>query len=131
MCGSETIQKPAQDVVRFLEGEICTSSNSAIPLGIDNDRLLLSFNKFEREYTSLLGDYLKPDADLTVLVSKTLNLASRMQPSDDDVWGDNIKKDMPLLLASIFFQCSLFLSPEPVTIVSKQLQDLQALERNY
>ena len=99
----EVSQKPAEDVVMHITGELQISPSQANPLDIDRKKLLSSFSTYERQYKSLLGDYLKPDADLNVLVHKTVSLASRVMPPDNgNEWGEELKKEIPTLLASVF-----------------------------
>jgi hypothetical protein len=62
-----------------------------------------SFNDYDRQYKSLLGDYLKPDADLNILVHKTLALANQVKPTNDNMHFDRkLKQQIPALLASVF-----------------------------
>jgi energy-coupling factor transporter ATP-binding protein EcfA2 len=104
----ETTQKPAEDVVAGIKGEFreipsLQSKPIVLPIDIDKTKLLESFKLYDQQYKSLLGDYLKPDADLNVLVHKTLALATRVKPSDASMdFGDELKKQIPVLLASVF-----------------------------
>lgn len=97
----EVSQKPAEDVVSHLRGELQLSPTQAKSLDIDRNQLLLSFASYEKLYKSMLGDYLKPDADLNILVHKTLTLATQVTPTSD-VWGEDLKQNIPYLLASVF-----------------------------
>ncbi len=57
---------------------------------------------YEREYKSLVGDYIKPDADLKALVQKTLALARQVAPPNNcNDWGDDLKAKIPVQLAGV------------------------------
>ncbi|KAL7554369.1 hypothetical protein ACHAWF_017810 [Thalassiosira exigua] len=99
----EVSQKPVEDVVLHIKGEQCISPTVTDTLQIDRNQLLGSFACYEREYKSLLGDYIKPDADLKKLVHKTIALAIQVSPArHGDAWGDDLKQKIPVLLAGIF-----------------------------
>lgn len=104
----ETSQKPAEEVVAGINGEqrVTTtpaSKSDTLPINIDKVKLLASFEAYDREYKSLLGDYLKLDADLNVLVHKTIAKANRVKPKDASMdFDDELKGQIPALLASVF-----------------------------
>ena len=104
----ETSQKPAEDVVAGINGEQRVTTTPAsksvtLPIDIDKVKLLASFEAYDREYKSLLGDYLKPDADLNVLVHKTIAKANRVKPKYASMdFDDELKGQIPALLASVF-----------------------------
>ena len=59
---------------------------------IDQNELIESFQSYERQYKSLLGEYIKPDADLNVLVKKITVLARKLKPiSFDKIWVEKEK----------------------------------------
>ena len=104
MCwNQETSQKPVEDVVTGITGTNRLSSKSSEEMSIDRDELLESFNTYDTKYKSLLGEYIKPDADLPDLVKKVKVLAKKLQPiSCDKNWTDEEKKHIPVLLAGVF-----------------------------
>jgi hypothetical protein len=58
---------------------------------------------YEREYKSLVGDYIKPDADLNLLVQKTLALAREAAPlARSKMWSEDLKTTIPVILAGVF-----------------------------
>ena len=58
---------------------------------------------YDQQYKSLLGDYLKPDADLNVLVHKTLAFAKQIKPSrSENDLNEHSREQIPHLLASVF-----------------------------
>jgi hypothetical protein len=66
-------------VVKHTRGEVNLTSTQIEALDVDHRQLLDSFMSYEREYKSLVGDYIKPDADLNALVHKTVALAKQLQ----------------------------------------------------
>jgi hypothetical protein len=99
----EVLQKPADEVVMHIKGDVYVTSTQTTPLTVDNNRLLDSFMAYEREYKSLVADFIKADADLRVLVHKTVALARKVAPQDKgNCWGDGLKQSIPLLLAGVF-----------------------------
>ena len=99
----EVSQKPAEDLVNLIRGEVHVTSTQIDNLDVDHRQLLNSFMSYEREYKSLVGDYIKPDADLNALVQKTLALARQVAPPNNcDDWGEDLKAKIPVLLAGVF-----------------------------
>ena len=99
----EVSQKPAEDVVKYIRGEVNLTSTQIEALDVDHRQLLDSFMSYEREYKSLVGDYIKPDADLNALVHKTVALARGIAPPNNcNGWGDDLKEKIPALLAGVF-----------------------------
>ena len=99
----EVSQKPAEDVVQHIRGEIHATPTRFDVLDIDHKRLLNSFMNYEMEYKSLVGDYIKPDADLNALVQKTVSLARQAAPLNNvNDWGDDLKAKIPAILAGVF-----------------------------
>jgi hypothetical protein len=99
----EVSQKPVEDVVQYIRGEIHVSPTEIGPLDVEQVQLLDCFQSYEREYKSLVGDYIKPDADLKALVHRTLALARQVAPPNNcDDWGDDLKAKIPVLLAGVF-----------------------------
>ena len=99
----ETSQKPVEDTVNNIRGEHRESPFRQTKLNIDQGQLLGSFFKYEHEYKTLLGEYIKPNADLNVLVRKTLALAENLKPLQCDVgWEDDVKQSIPIILAGVF-----------------------------
>ena len=100
----ETSHKPVEDVVMHIKGEHRTSSTLTEPMKIHQNELLASFQVYEKQYKSFLGEYIKPDADLKRLVQTTMKLAQKIKPmtSDKLMMGDEEKKTIPLLLAGVF-----------------------------
>jgi len=104
MCwNQETSQKPVEDVVKDITGDNRLSSRSTEKMNIDQDELIESFKLYDTQYKSLLGEYIKPDADLPDLVKKVKVLAKKLQPiSCDKMWTKEEKKHIPVLLAGVF-----------------------------
>ncbi len=104
MCwNQETSQKPVEDVVMDITGENRLSSKSTEKMNIDRDELIESFKVYDTQYKSLLGEYIKPGADLSDLVKKVKLLAKKLQPiSCDKMWSSEEKKHIPVLLAGVF-----------------------------
>jgi len=104
MCwNQETSQKPVEDVVKDITGYNRLSSRSTEKMNIDQDELIESFKLYDTQYKSLLGEYIKPDADLPDLVKKVKVLAKKLQPiSCDKIWTNDEKKHIPVLLAGVF-----------------------------
>jgi DnaJ-domain-containing protein 1 len=102
----ETAQKPAEDVVAAITGEYYqTTSLASRPIAdLDTDTLLANFEDYDQEYKSLLADYLNPNADLNVLVHKTIALADKVKPNPNSgmEFGQDLKDQIPTLLASLF-----------------------------
>ncbi|KAL7535461.1 hypothetical protein ACHAXR_006501 [Thalassiosira sp. AJA248-18] len=70
---------------------------------IDHEELLESFKSYEKQWKSLLGEYIKPEADVNTLVRRVSSLAKEMTPiSCDKKWTMEEKKNIPLLLAGVF-----------------------------
>eukprot|EP00984_Skeletonema_dohrnii_P034349 scaffold33533_cov119-Skeletonema_dohrnii-CCMP3373.AAC.1 len=104
MCwNQETSQKPVEDVIKDITGDNRLSSRSTEKMNIDQDELIESFKLYDTQYKSLLGEYIKPDADLSDLVKKLKVLAKKLQPfSCDKIWTNDEKKHIPVLLAGVF-----------------------------
>eukprot|EP00986_Skeletonema_menzelii_P006571 scaffold2497_cov117-Skeletonema_menzelii.AAC.6 len=104
MCwNQETSQKPVEDVVMDITGANRLSSKSSEKMNIDRDELIDSFKLYDTQYKSLLGEYIKPGADLSDLVKKVKVLAKKLQPiSCDKMWTIEEKKHIPSLLAGVF-----------------------------
>jgi hypothetical protein len=100
----ETIQKPPEDTVMDIRGHCLDQQTmNESPLGIDSDGLLEQFFEFESLYTSFLGEYLSPGADLNALVKKTVDLAETLTPiSCDHGFGDKMKEHLPTIMAGVF-----------------------------
>jgi hypothetical protein len=100
----ETIQKPPEDTVRDIRGHCLDQQTmNESPLGINSDGLLEQFFEFESLYTSFLGEYLSPGADLNALVKKTVDLAETLTPiSCDHGFGNKTKEHLPTIMAGIF-----------------------------
>eukprot|EP00956_Cyclotella_meneghiniana_P014879 scaffold22512_cov22-Cyclotella_meneghiniana.AAC.1 len=118
MCwNEETAQKPVEDVVRSIHGEYYLHPPSLVsrPItDIDKVKLLESFELYDQEYKSLLGDYLQPDADLSVLVRDTLVEARKItpNPSQEMEFNEKSKQAIPALLARIFVMFTVLKSGE-------------------
>jgi hypothetical protein len=98
----ETTQKPAEDTVRDIRGERRSHSTTE-PLEIDRQELLESFRVFDGQYKSLLGEYIKPDADLNDLVQKTVAIAQNLKPLKcSSGWSLDVKRQLPNILAGVF-----------------------------
>ena len=98
----ETSQKPAEDTVHDIKG-FQQVDGLRSDLALDKDSLLESFNRFEAEYTRLLGQYLTPEADLRSLVSQTNNICEQLCPLDLRFgWNPKVKKAIPSILAGVF-----------------------------
>ena len=104
MCwNQETSQKPVEDVVMDITGANRLSSKSSEKMNIDRDELIESFKLYDTQYKSLLGEYIKPGADLSDLVKKVKVLAKKLQPiSCNKKWSTEEKKHIPVLLAGVF-----------------------------
>ncbi|VEU39667.1 unnamed protein product [Pseudo-nitzschia multistriata] len=100
----ETIQKPPEATVKDIRGENLEKEKmTAIPLDIKSDQLLQQFFDFETKYTSLLGEFLVPGADLNALVRTIVDAAEEMKPlSCDDGFGPETKRVLPELIAGVF-----------------------------
>lgn len=117
MCwNEETAQKPVEDVVGSISGEFHhPQSRVSRPItDIDNTKLLHSFEIYDQEYKSLLGDYLQPDADLNILVHRTLAEARQIMPNPNTgmKFDEKLKKKVPILLASVFAMFTVLKSGE-------------------
>ena len=98
----ETSQKPAEDTVRDIRGER-RSHSATKELEIDRKELLESFRTFDARYKSLLGEYIKPQADLNALVQKTVAIAQNLKPLKcSSGWSPEVKHQMPNILAGVF-----------------------------
>ena len=98
----ETSQKPAEDTVQGIRGNLRMQDNVK-PMRIDRDRLLMSFHIFDSQYKRLLGEYIKTDADLKALVYNTAAIADKLKPLNcDSSWADDVKLQLPHIIAGIF-----------------------------
>jgi len=108
----ETTQKPPEDTICNIRGEVHTQS-SPKRLAIDRDQLLMSFRVFDENYKSLLGEYIKPEADLNALVQKTMDIAKKVKPlSCSSGWGSKLKAELPKILAGVFALFTILKSGE-------------------
>mmetsp|Transcript_643 Transcript_643/g.1274 ORF Transcript_643/g.1274 Transcript_643/m.1274 type:complete len:2485 (-) Transcript_643:1939-9393(-) len=99
----ETSHKPIEDVVMDIKGEFRASPMLTEAMKIDQKELIESFQAYEMQYKSLLGEYIKPEADLNTLVRNVTSLAQKMKPiSCDKMWGEKDQKNIPVLLAGVF-----------------------------
>ena len=99
----ETSRKPAEDVVYHIKGEHRVSAKKTTQMKIDHEELLESFRSYEKQWKSLLGEYIKVDADVNALVRRVKLLAEEMKPlSCDKKWSMEEKKKIPSLLAGVF-----------------------------
>ena len=99
----EVVQKPADEVVKNIRGDVYLTPMQNNVLDVDHTQLLDSFATYENEYKSLVADFIKPDADLNALVCKVLALARQVAPqTKGEHWGDDLKQAIPLLLAGVF-----------------------------
>ncbi|VEU39668.1 unnamed protein product [Pseudo-nitzschia multistriata] len=100
----ETIQKPPEDTIKDIIGH-CLTDDLLNPSSIelDTDELLKQYNEFNSQYTLFLGEYLSPEADLKVLVQKTIGCCERLKPlSCDDGFGTKTKRALPAIMAGVF-----------------------------
>jgi hypothetical protein len=98
----ETSQKPAEDTVQDIMGER-RSHSATEPLEIDKKELLESFRVFDARYKSLLGEYIKPEADLNALVQKIVATAQNLKPLKcSSGWSQDVKRQLPHILAGVF-----------------------------
>ncbi|KAL7552125.1 hypothetical protein ACHAWF_015342 [Thalassiosira exigua] len=104
MCwNEETSQKPVEDVVMNIKGEHRKSANLTEEMNIDHMELIKCFKLYDKNYKSLLGEYIRPEADLNTLVQKMSALSQSMQPiSCDKMWSQKEKETIPILLAGVF-----------------------------
>ena len=97
---TETTQKPVEDTVGRIVGRDLFSHD---PLPIDSKALLECFESFESMYKKLLGEYIRPNADLGSLVAKTKSVCAGLQPIPcDGGWGRTSKQKLPVILAGVF-----------------------------
>jgi hypothetical protein len=96
----ETTQKPVEDTVLGIK---CLGLVDSKPIEVDKQALLKSFDVFEMQYKQLLGAYIRPEADLDVLVRKTRSLCAQLQPVRcNGGWGVSVTKQIPSILAGVF-----------------------------
>jgi hypothetical protein len=100
----ETIQKPPQDTIKGIHGVIMNSqSMNMTRRDLDKDSLLQQYVEFDAAYTSFLGHFLSPEADIRALVRKTIGICDDLKPvSCDDGFGAVTKGTLPSILAGIF-----------------------------
>ena len=99
---TETTQKPVEDVVGAIHGRAYSSSSKFDHISIDASELLRCYNLFEKQYKSSLGEYIKPEADVDLLVSRVLADASRLNISCDSTLSSKDKDHISSLLAGVF-----------------------------
>ena len=76
---------------------------SSEDLEIDWGELLESFQLFERRYKSLLGECIKPEADLKSLVHNMSVLGDKIKPlSCLEGCGSDVKREIPNILAGVY-----------------------------
>ena len=110
----ETAQKPVEETVRDIVGEQRGAPGApSLPVEIDRTALLISFEHFDAEYKSLLGEYLAEDSDKGALARKTIAFANSLKPlSCDDGWDSRVRSKIPQLLAGVFALFAIMKSGE-------------------
>lgn len=117
----ETAQKPVEDTVNDIAGEQRSPEGGASSsVAIDRDALLQSFYSFDAEYKKLLGEYLGADADHRGLAKKAIALAGSVKPlCCASGWDADMKKKLPLLLASVFALFTILKSGDSFNRIQK------------
>jgi len=100
----ETSQKPVEDTIDGIVGRVRSLQNM-IPLQINKNSLIECYRVFDSNYKILLGEYIKPNANLNELIRNTITLVNRVKPrnfSCDSEWNAKVKQEIPSILACIF-----------------------------
>jgi len=90
---SKTKKHDINYVIAYMDGD-----------SLDKARLRKRFDKFEAEYTKIIGKYLLRDTDLQPLISATLLLFSSNNSKQDlkeSLWDSSVKAQLPILIAHI------------------------------
>ncbi|KAL7556250.1 hypothetical protein ACA910_003259 [Epithemia clementina (nom. ined.)] len=108
----ETSQKPVEETVDGIRG-VLRYQGSERQADIDSELLLKGFQDFEGEYKYILGDFLQPDADLTVLVKNVAAMSDFLKPCSCDMgWLGTTKQKIPYILAGVFAVFTILKSGE-------------------
>mmetsp|Transcript_10353 Transcript_10353/g.23038 ORF Transcript_10353/g.23038 Transcript_10353/m.23038 type:complete len:1945 (+) Transcript_10353:264-6098(+) len=96
----ETAQKPVEDSVNAIRGS---------GVVVDSILLLKSYQLYEGEYQSLLGQFLHPEGKIEELVKRVRDLGTRIRPGTCDAnWSGSTRRELPVLVAGIFAVFTFF-----------------------
>ncbi|KAG7352611.1 von Willebrand factor type A domain containing protein [Nitzschia inconspicua] len=98
----EVKQKPPEVTIPEICVQDLTEDNRTALEQEKQEYLSASFKRFDMLFQSLLCDYLKPDADIGVLVRKTVAITENLKPVTCKTFGTQTKEAIPDILAGVF-----------------------------
>jgi len=114
----ETVQKPVEQSIKEICGEIFISSRTTPDPG-DKKMLLNYYQQYEECFNTFFNNFISPDADRKMLISKVMNCARDLQPSSIDKWDNSVINVLPFLLAGVFAYFTLCKSGESFNRLSE------------